>query len=334
MSAAKRIWVLVEISNGKVKPVSFEVIHAARVLADSLGCQVDALYLSDEEPSAVDSLISHGANRVIVLKHSRLKSFVLDSWLAAFEPVVHERNPYLMLFAATPHGKELAASLSARLNVALATDCVWVEAGSSDHINIRRPVYAGKALSYLVLSGSGPHILSLRPNVFRGPGPDTSRSGEIEVIDVQLPVDELVLKIKEVVRETGEGLDITEARVVVSGGLGMQEAENFKFLKDLARVLGGAVGASRPVVDNQWRHYSNQVGQTGRTVSPDLYIACGISGAVQHLAGMSTSKCIVAINKDPHAPIFSVADYGIVGDALEVLPLLTREFTRVLNLNG
>jgi electron transfer flavoprotein alpha subunit len=334
MSAAKRIWVLVEISNGKVKPVSFEVIHAARVLADSLGCQVDALYLSDEEPSAVDSLISHGANRVIVLKHSRLKSFVLDSWLAAFEPVVHERNPYLMLFAATPHGKELAASLSARLNVALATDCVWVEAGSSDHINIRRPVYAGKARSYLVLSGSGPHILSLRPNVFRGPGPDTSRSGEIEVIDVQLPVDELVLKIKEVVRETGEGLDITEARVVVSGGLGMQEAENFKFLKDLARVLGGAVGASRPVVDNQWRHYSNQVGQTGRTVSPDLYIACGISGAVQHLAGMSTSKCIVAINKDPHAPIFSVADYGIVGDALEVLPLLTREFTRVLNLNG
>ena len=334
MSAAKRIWVLVEISNGKVKPVSFEVIHAARVLADSLGCQVDALYLGDEEPSAVDSLISHGANRVIVLKHSRLKSFVLDSWLAAFEPVVHERNPYLMLFAATPHGKELAASLSARLNVALATDCVWVEAGSSDHINIRRPVYAGKALSYLVLSGSGPHILSLRPNVFRGPGPDTSRSGEIEVIDVQLPVDELVLKIKEVVRETGEGLDITEARVVVSGGLGMQEAENFKFLKDLARVLGGAVGASRPVVDNQWRHYSNQVGQTGRTVSPDLYIACGISGAVQHLAGMSTSKCIVAINKDPHAPIFSVADYGIVGDALEVLPLLTREFTRVLNPNG
>jgi electron transfer flavoprotein alpha subunit len=174
----------------------------------------------------------------------------------------------------------------------------------------------------------------LRPNVFRGPGLDSSRSGEIETIDVQLPVDELVLKIKEVVRETGEALDITETRVVVSGGLGMQEAENFKLLKDLARVLGGAVGASRPVVDNQWRNYSNQVGQTGRTVSPDLYIACGISGAVQHLGGMSTSKCIVAINKDPHAPIFSVADYGIVGDALEILPLLTQEFTRVLNPNG
>jgi electron transfer flavoprotein alpha subunit len=334
MSAAKRIWVLVEINNGKIKPVSFEVIHAARVLADSLGCQVDALCLSGEAPSAVGSLISHGANQVIVLKHSRLKSFVLDSWLVAFEPVVHERNPYLILFAATPHGKELAASLSARLNVALATDCVWVEAGSSGNINVRRPVYAGKAHSYLVLSGSGPHILSLRPNIFRGPGPDASRSGEVEVIDVRIPVDELVLKIKEVVRETGEGLDIAETRVVVSGGLGMQEAENFKLLEDLAHVLGGAVGASRPVVDNQWRNYSNQVGQTGRTVSPDLYIACGISGAVQHLAGMSTSKCIVAINKDPHAPIFSVADYGIVGDALEVLPLLTREFTRVLNPNG
>ena len=334
MSTAKRIWILVEISNGKVKPVSFEVIHAARVLADSLGGQVDALCLSDEEPSAVDSLIGHGANQVIVLKHSRLKSFVLDSWLVAFEPVVHERNPHLILFAATPHGKELAASLSARLNVALATDCVWVEAGSSGSINIRRPVYAGKARSYLVLSGSGPHILSLRPNVFRGPGPDTSRSGEIEIIDAQLPANGLVLKIKEVVRETGEGLDIAETRVVVSGGLGMQEAENFKLLEDLAHVLGGAVGASRPVVDNQWRNYSNQVGQTGRTVSPDLYIACGISGAVQHLAGMSTSKCIVAINKDPHAPIFSVADYGIVGDALEVLPLLIQEFTRALNPNA
>jgi len=140
----------------------------------------------------------------------------------------------------------------------------------------------------------------------------------------------LLLKIRDVVRETGSQLDVTEARVIVSGGLGMQQPENFKLLEDLAQVLQGAVGASRPVVDNGWRKYSNQIGQTGRTVQPDLYIACGISGAVQHLAGMSAAKCIVAINKDANAPIFSVADYGIVGDALEILPLITEEFRRVL----
>ena len=152
----------------------------------------------------------------------------------------------------------------------------------------------------------------------------------MELLDLKIPDDQLVLKIRGVVRETGNQLDVTEARVIVSGGLGMQEPENFKLLEDLAQVLQGAVGASRPVVDNGWRKYSNQIGQTGRTVQPDLYIACGISGSVQHLAGMSAAKCIVAINKDANATIFSVSDYGIVGDALEIVPLITEECRRVL----
>ena len=213
----------------------------------------------------------------------------------------------------------------------MATDCISIEVGEQGEIIVRRPVYAGKALSHLILQGSGPHILSLRPNIFRGSSPDTSRIGKVELLDLKIPDDQLVLKIQDVVRETGSQLDVTEARVIVSGGLGMQQPENFKLLEDLAQVLQGAVGASRPVVDNGWRKYSNQIGQTGRTVQPDLYIACGISGAVQHLAGMSAAKCIVAINKDANAPIFSVADYGIVGDALEILPLITEEFRRVLD---
>ncbi|HAK37944.1 MAG TPA: electron transfer flavoprotein subunit alpha, partial [Nitrospina sp.] len=217
-----------------------------------------------------------------------------------------------------------------RLNVGLATDCVVIEAGAQDEVIVHRPVYAGKAISHLTLQGSGPHILSLRANVFRGPGPDLSLNGDVVELDVPFSGGDLLLKIREVVKEAGKNLDITEARIVISGGLGMQGPENFQLLEDLAQVLGGAVGASRPVVDNGWRSYSNQVGQTGRTVQPDLYIACGISGAVQHLAGMSSSKCIVAINKDASAPIFSVADYGIVGDTLEILPLLTSEFKQVL----
>ena len=247
------------------------------------------------------------------------------------EPQVNEHKPYAVFFSATTHGKELAASLSAKLNVGLATDCVAIKTGGLEEIIVKRPVYAGKALSNVILKGSGPHILSLRPNTFRGPGPDLSRTGAIKVLDVEVPNGDLLLKVREVVKEAGNKLDITEARVVVSGGLGMQGSENFKLLEDLAQVLKGAVGASRPVVDNGWRKYSNQVGQTGRTVQPDLYIACGISGAVQHLAGMSSAKCIVAINKDASAPIFSVADYGIVGDALEILPLLTDEFRRALS---
>lgn len=334
MNQIKRVGVVVELGDGEIKPVSFEVLHAARTLADSMAGQVDAFCLCDHEPPRAGDLIGYGADRVLVLKHPRFRMFTAEAWRTALEPVVRHHNPVAIFFAATNHGKELAASLAAKLEVGLATDCIGIGPWEGNEFRVRRPVYAGKAHATLVFHPPGPHILSLRPNVFRGPGPDPARTGEIERVDAEFSSAELVLQIKQVVKEAGEHLDITEARVVVSGGLGMQGPENFKLLEDLARVLGGAVGASRPVVDNGWRNYSNQVGQTGRTVSPDLYIACGISGAVQHLAGMSSSKCIVAINKDPNASIFSVADYGIVGDALEVLPLLTAEFKKVLRAGG
>ena len=191
-------------------------------------------------------------------------------------------------------------------------------------------MYAGKAVSTLRFAGKHSHIVTLRPNIFRDSEERPASAGEKVIINPEIPKSALLLQIKEIVKETGCSLDISEARIVVSGGLGMQGPENFKLLEDLADVLGAAVGASRPVVDNKWRNYSNQVGQTGRTVAPDLYIACGISGAVQHLAGMSSSRFIVAINKDASAPIFSVADYGIVGDALEILPLLTEQFKLAL----
>jgi electron transfer flavoprotein alpha subunit len=234
---------------------------------------------------------------------------------------------YLFL-PATNNGKELSALLSAQLGVGVATDCISLSVWGEGDVEAVRPVSAGKALSTVRFKGKKPYILTLRPNVFREADSPISRPGEVFKEDIQLP--EFSRQAQQLVKKVGSQLDITEARIVVSGGLGMQGPENFKLLEELAEVLGGAVGASRPVVDNGWREYSNQVGQTGRTVSPDLYIACGISGSVQHLAGMSSSRCIVAINTDPNAPIFSVADYGIVGDVLKVVPALTREFKKVL----
>ena len=207
--------------------------------------------------------------------------------------------------------------------------CIRDRLSEAGEIIVKRPVFSGKAHSVFRLSGPKPYLVTLRPNIFRGEGPDKTRDGEVFKENMNLPdFSEIVGGL---VREVGTKLDITEARIIISGGLGMQAPENFKILEDLADVLGGAVAASRPVVDNGWQEYSHQVGQTGRTVSPDLYIACGISGAVQHLAGMSSSRCIVAINSDPHAAIFSIADYGIVGDALKIVPLLTKEFKNILN---
>ena len=330
MSLIKHILVIAELDDEGIKPSAYETIHAARLLADSFNGQVHVFCFGFGSPDKAKQLFNYGADRVQVLNNPLYNTISLDLGLVAIEPQIIKDKPYAIFFPATTHGKEFAASLSAKFNVGLATDCVAIQAGKDHQIIVRRPLYAGKAILNLTLNGPGPHILSLRQNTFRGPGPDFSRVGDIELLDISVSNDQRVLKVREVVKEIGSQLDITEARVVVSGGLGMQQSKNFKLLEDLAQVLQGAVGASRPVVDNGWRKYSNQVGQTGRTIQPDLYIACGISGAVQHLAGMSSAKCIVAINKDANAPIFSVADYGIVGDALAIVPYVTEESRRVL----
>ena len=316
----KNIWVIVERSGPDIKPVVFEVLNAAKSLAGKVGGNVTALCLCAEAPPALDTLIHHGADRVLVLKHASLDRFVCANYLSALLKTVQGDAPGLILLGASNHGKELSAALSAGLDVGLATDCVALDMVDGE-LHLKRPVYAGKAYSTVTFTQPGPNVATLRPNMFRGEGADTTRAGDIEITELELEPYPL-LELKEVNQEPG-ALDITEAPIVVSGGMGMQSAENFQLLEDMAQALGAAVGASRPVVDEGWRPYSNQVGQTGRTVSPNLYIACGISGAVQHLAGMSSSRCIVAINKDPHAAIFDVADYGISGDALEIVPALT-----------
>ncbi|MFQ5715509.1 MAG: electron transfer flavoprotein subunit alpha/FixB family protein [Nitrospinales bacterium] len=326
MISKGEIWAVVEHADGAVKEVTYEVLNAARTLADGGGGRVTAVCLGGEEDIALEPLFRYGANRVLFLRHDQLANYTNAGYRAALLSSFEGNCPELILLAATIHGKELAPGLAAELGGGLATDCVAVEMDKDRGLTVKRPVFAGKAVSTICFGDSVPKIITLRPNVFRGAGEDASRTGEVEVREVS--AISLRVKVKEVIREVGGNLDISEARIVVSGGMGMQKPENFKLIEDLAEVLGAAVGASRPVVDGGWRPYSNQVGQTGRTVTPDLYVACGISGAVQHLAGMSSSKNIVAINKDPNAPIFSVADYGILGDVLEVLPILTQELKK------
>lgn len=327
----KNIWVILEHTEGKIKPSVLEALNPAKSIASQGEGKVTAVFLGADESNVGKSLVQLGADRVLFLKNNELDRFSLSGYLAALVPLIKSESPQVILLAATTHGKELAPALAARLGAGLATDCTALDIDPENGIKIKRPIYGGRAISTLTFDQSTTQIVTIRPNVFRGDAPDESRKGEIIVQESNLGDSPLTCKIREIVREPGTSKDISEARIIVSGGMGMQKPENFQLIEELATALGGAVGASRPVVDSGWRNYSNQVGQTGRTVSPDLYIACGISGAIQHQAGMSSSKCIVAINKDPYAPIFQIADYGIVGDVLEVLPLLTQEFRKVLS---
>jgi electron transfer flavoprotein alpha subunit len=328
VSTEQILGVVIEHDREGIKPASLEVINAARKLADQFSGKVVAFCLGHDTKEEADLFFQYGADEVRLIQHPDLKIYIHENHAFALARELDKTSVDYLLLPATLNGKELSATLSAQLGVGLATDCISVNYLPNEGIEAVRPVFSGKALSTVRFSGKKPYILTLRPNIFRESEPSGTGAGELFREDVQLP--EFSTLAQDLVQKVGSQLDITEARIVVSGGLGMQGPENFALLEELAEVLGGAVGASRPVVDNGWREYSNQVGQTGRTVSPDLYFACGISGSVQHLAGMSSSRCIVAINTDANAPIFSVADYGIVGDVLKVLPALIREFKNTL----
>jgi electron transfer flavoprotein alpha subunit len=325
MSDRKDIWVIIEHSDGTVKPVSFEAVQAARQISAKSGGQVKAVYCGSQSGDGVKTVARSGVDQVLLIVDPVLESYTSSRYLAALVGCMGDSPPSAILLPATNHGKELAPALASSLGSGLATDCIGLDYSESSGIVVERPVYGGKASSSLEFSGPEPVVITLRPNSFRFDPVADSTEAPIVEHSPQWTEHSSLLHLKEIIKGAG-ALDITEARIVVSGGLGMQGPENFHLLEELADVLGAAVGASRPVVDNGWRDYSSQVGQTGRTIGPDLYIACGISGAVQHLAGMSSAKCIVAINKDLNAPIFDVADYGIVGDVLQVLPILTREF--------
>jgi electron transfer flavoprotein alpha subunit len=263
-----------------------------------------------------------------VADDARLASYTPDAYAAAIAQVVKANDPAILLLGASVQGKDLAARLSARLGVGMAQDCT-VFSIDNGRLNAVRPIYAGKAYAKVTFSDNYPHIATARPNVMPMNPPDASKAAETADAGVSFDDSTLKTKVADVIRDVAGKLDLTEADKIVSGGRGMKGPEGFKVLEDLAAVMGASVGASRSAVDAGWRSHTDQVGQTGKVVSPNLYIACGISGAIQHLAGMSTSKLVVAINKDADAPIFQKADYGVVDDLFKVVPALTEEVKKL-----
>ena len=326
---AQGIWIVAEQREGELRKVSFELVSEARRLADAMGQPVAAILLGSNIKEKAAELGKYGADKVIVADDDRLATYTTDAYVSVIAQLAQAQEPAIILLGASVQGKDLSGRLAARLGVGVAQDCVAFSIEDGNLV-AKRPIYAGKAYATVTYTNSVPQIATARPNVFELNEPDESRS--VEVIDAEFSLDDSQLKTKvaEVIQEAGGKVDLTEAERIVSGGRGMKGPEEFAILEELADLIAATVGASRSVVDAGWRPHADQVGQTGKVVSPNLYIACGISGAIQHLAGMSTSKLIVAINKDPEAPIFQKADYGVVGDLFEVVPALTEALKKVL----
>jgi len=322
------IWICAEQRDGKLKKVSFELLGVGRNLADKTGEELAALLLGSGVEMFAPELAKYGADKVFLADSPDLKDFLTDSYTSVICDAVRANDPSVLLFSATAMGRDLSPRVAARLDTGLAADCTEVVINDTGSLTFKRPIFAGKLFANVVLDTARPQIASVRPNVM--PVQENPKSGEVVKLEARVDPSRVRTKLIETKKDAGAQVDLTEARVIVSGGRGMKGPENFSILEELTSVLGtdATVGASRSAVDAGWRPHSDQVGQTGKTVTPDLYIACGISGAIQHFAGMSSSKYIVAINKDPEAPIFKKADYGIVGDLFEIVPLITEELRK------
>lgn len=317
------ILVPTEIRNGQLKNVNFEIFAAAKKMAEETNLKVTALLVGASVNELAEVPGKFGIEQVAIIEDSKLEKYSPDCFANAIVETAKQNDAKIILMAATNMGKDLMSRVANKLDTTLAQDIVDFEVNGDD-ISFVRPIYAGKVFAHVQISSS-PKMATIRPKSFSAK--ENQVSVNVEKLSVDLP--DPILTVDEVITSESGKLDVTEADIIISGGRGMKGPENWHLIEDLAKVVGGAPGCSRPVSDEGWRDHGEHIGQTGKTVSPALYVACGISGAIQHLAGMSSSKYIVAINKDPEAPIFKAADYGIVGDVFEVLPALIEEIKKV-----
>lgn len=320
----KAVFVFADQVDNQITPVSFELIGKARDLAEQLGSEVVALLLGFQVADLTNELIAYGAQKVILADHAELEHYRTEPYTQVVAQVIEKYQPEIVLFGATSIGRDLAPRVAGRVHTGLTADCTSLEIEEgTDRFLMTRPAFGGNLLATIVCPDHRPAMATVRPGVMIKREPDEGAIAEVINFDGLITENNMFTTIHDVLKRGLSKHDIQDARIIVSGGRGMKNAEGFAMLKELADVLGGEVGSSRAAVDAGWEDKSKQVGQTGKTVRPNLYIACGISGAIQHLAGMEESDLIIAINNDPTAPIFHVADVGIVGDALKIVPKLT-----------
>jgi len=325
ISGYKGVWVIAEQFEGRIKNVSYELLGQAKKLASQLGTRVSAVLLGNKMDTAARELIAYGSDEVYLVDRPELEHFNDESYADILVQLVREYRPEIMLIGATAYGRSLGPRIASRLNTGLTADCTGLEIDSAAGTLLQtRPAFGGNLMATIICPHRRPQMATVRPKVMKAREPDYTRHGKIIKPKVILPLD-LKVKFVDMVKSLADTVNLADADVIVAAGRGIGEARNLKLIEELARLLGAAVGASRPIVDAGLIGYSQQVGQTGKTVAPRVYIACGISGAIQHLAGMSSAETIIAINKDPDAPIFKAAHYGLVGDCLEIIPTLIKE---------
>lgn len=326
LSEYKGVWIFGEQKDGIVSNVSLELLGEGTKLAGKLGVELSAVLIGEDMDPAAKVLISHGADNVYVIDHPSLKDFNDEAYTDIFVKLIRAYRPEIVLMGATAYGRSLAPRVASRIGTGLTADCTSLKIDEENKILMQtRPAFGGNLMATIICPNHRPQMSSVRPKVMKPLPVDPDRKGTIIRPDIDIP-EVAATKVTPVTDNNEKMVNLAEADVIVSCGRGMGDPKNLKLAEELADVLGGGVGASRAVVDAGWIEYNHQVGQTGKTVGPKIYFACGISGAVQHLAGMSSSDTIIAINKDPDAPIFKIATFGIVGDVLEVLPALIKEF--------
>ncbi len=332
--ASGGVWVWVEQQHTGVAEVSWELLARGRILADACRAELVACVLGAAVDEVARAAVEHGADRVLQFDSPSLADFRAEAYAHVLRPVVEARQPAIMLFGATTRGRDLAGSLAADLHTGLTADCTELHIDAETGLLVQtRPAYGGNIMATILTPATRPQMATVRPRVFEPAVPVPGRVAPIERLPVTLAEYDLLSQVLAFAPSTSDE-NLASARVIVAGGKGVGNAEGFGLLSELAALLGGAVGASRAAVDAGWIGYEHQVGQTGRTVRPELYLACGISGAIQHRAGMSTSRVIVAINTDPQAPIFDIATYGIVGDLFQVVPALISALRSRISADG
>lgn len=328
MSENKGIWVIAERTpDNEIAGVTLELVNAAKDLSRKLsGEEVGVLLLAgnDGVEPLVKQISEAGASKIYLVQNENLQNYSTELYSKAACEVISQKKPSIVLIGATSSGRDLAPRISARLNTGLTADCTSLDINEQGLLAATRPTFGGNLMATILCKTARPQMATVRPKVLPRPEPDLSNSAEVETLNIDLDPSEVMVKILECINTCQGGCKIEDAEIIVSGGRGLKNAEGFKVLEELADAMGGAVAASRACVDAGWRDHCDQVGQTGKTVCPKVYIACGISGAIQHVAGMNSSDIIIAVNKDPEAPIFQLATYGIVGDLFEVVPELTK----------